>query len=94
MPTGINVTAAAIAGLVVLLLTGVLSWDDCLGNKSAWNTFTWFAAVIAFATQLKSLGFVRPRFLQQRICKNPRHLKVQSTTSACCKACAKDLDLL
>ena len=55
-----NVTAAAIAGLSVLLGGGVLSWDACLSNKSAWNTFTWFAAIIAFAGQLKSLGVVRP----------------------------------
>ena len=55
---GVNVTAAAIAGVAVLLASGVTGWDDCLGNNSAWNTFTWFAAVIAFATQLKNLGFV------------------------------------
>ena len=59
---GVNVTAAAIAGLSVLLAGGVLSWEACLGNKSAWNTFTWFAAIIAFAGQLKSLGVVRPSF--------------------------------
>lgn len=58
MDVGVNVTAAAIVGVTVLLVSGVLTWDECLSNKSAWNTFTWFAAVIAFATQLKALGFV------------------------------------
>ena len=57
-PAGINSTAAAIWGVTILLISGVLDWDECLGNKSAWNTFTWFATVIAFATQLKNLGFV------------------------------------
>ena len=59
MPSaGINSTAAAIMGVTILLVSGVLDWDECLANKSAWNTFTWFAAVIAFASQLKALGFV------------------------------------
>ena len=69
--SGVNSTAAAIVGVTILLVSGVLDWDDCLANKSAWNTFTWFAAVIAFATQLKTLGFVRFRPCKQLLTRFP-----------------------
>ena len=59
-------------GVTILLVSGVLNWDECLANKSAWNTFTWFAAVIAFASQLKTLGFVGifapPSLIKAAIC--------------------------
>ena len=36
-----------------------MSWDDCVGNKGAWNTLVWFGALIAMATQLRALGLVQ-----------------------------------
>ena len=51
-----GVVTAALAGLSVLLITRVITWDECLGYRSAWNTMTWFAVLIAMATQLKKLG--------------------------------------
>lgn len=61
-------------GVTILLVSGVLDWDECLANKSAWNTFTWFAAVIAFASQLKTLGFVSmitpPSLTQAAFCNH------------------------
>lgn len=44
--------------LVAMLLTGVISWDDVLGNRGAWNTFTWFATLVALAGGLSKVGFV------------------------------------
>lgn len=51
-------TTAAFLGLGILLLTGVLSWDDILGNKGAWDTITWFAALVMMASFLGKLGLV------------------------------------
>lgn len=51
-------TVAAFIGLGILLLTGVLSWDDILGNKGAWDTVTWFSALVMMATFLGKLGLV------------------------------------
>lgn len=45
-------------GLSILLLTGVLEWDDCLSEKSAWDTFAWFAIVVGMSEQLSALGIV------------------------------------
>ena len=54
----INATTSAFVGVAVLLLTGVLSWDDLLSEKGAWDTIVWFAALVMMATQLNELGFI------------------------------------
>ena len=45
-------------GLGLLLLTGVLTWQDILQETSAWDTIVWFAALVMMATQLNKLGFI------------------------------------
>ncbi|KPD02276.1 DASS family sodium-coupled anion symporter [Moellerella wisconsensis] len=55
----INPTTAALIGLAILLSTGVLSWDDVLKNKGAWDTVVWFAALVMMATYLGKLGLIK-----------------------------------
>ena len=55
---GINAVAAALTGLSVLLVTGVVSWKQCLSDNQAWDTLTWFAALIAMASYLNKFGFI------------------------------------
>jgi di/tricarboxylate transporter len=55
---GINAVAAAIVGLFILLVTNVTSWKECLNNNAAWDTLTWFAALIAMAAALNKYGFI------------------------------------
>ena len=43
---GISAVVAAMLGLSVLLLTGVLSWRDCLTYPPAWDTLFWFAVLV------------------------------------------------
>ena len=45
-------------GLSILLLLGVLDWDDCLSEKSAWDALAWFAVLVGMAGQLTNLGIV------------------------------------
>jgi len=45
-------------GLSILLLLGVLNWEDCLNEKSAWDTLAWFAILVGLAGQLTKLGIV------------------------------------
>lgn len=49
---------AAMLGLSLLLALGVLDWNDCLSEKSAWDTLAWFGVLIGMATQLTTLGVV------------------------------------
>ncbi|KAJ4951373.1 hypothetical protein NE237_028205 [Protea cynaroides] len=55
---GIASVVAAMLGLSILLLLGVLDWDDCLSEKSAWDTLAWFAVLGVMADQLTNLGIV------------------------------------
>ncbi|XP_024980090.1 dicarboxylate transporter 2.1, chloroplastic-like [Cynara cardunculus var. scolymus] len=56
--TGISSVVTAMLALSVLLLLGVLNWDDCLTEKSAWDTLAWFAVLVGMAAQLTNLGIV------------------------------------
>ena len=54
----VDATTAAFIGLGVLLLTGVLKWEDLLKEKSAWDTVVWFSALVMMATYLNKLGLI------------------------------------
>lgn len=54
----VNATTAAFVGLAILLCSGVLSWDDLLKCKGAWDTVMWFAALVMMATFLGKLGLI------------------------------------
>ncbi|KAF8781094.1 hypothetical protein HU200_001070 [Digitaria exilis] len=55
---GVSSVVAGMIGLSLLLLLGVLDWNDCLSEKSAWDTLTWFAVLVGMAAQLTNLGIV------------------------------------
>ncbi|KAL9234773.1 hypothetical protein vseg_009602 [Gypsophila vaccaria] len=54
----IDAVTAAILGLSVLLVTGVVTWKECLAESVAWDTLTWFAALIAMAGYLNKYGLI------------------------------------
>ena len=39
---GVNGTTAALAVLCLIVLTGVITWEDVITNKGAFNVFIWF----------------------------------------------------
>ena len=49
-------TTAAIAVISLMLLLGVVTWDDITANKAAWNTLAWFATLVALADGLNAGG--------------------------------------
>nr|WP_298411382.1 anion permease [uncultured Halomonas sp.] len=58
MDLSINATTTAFIGLSILLMTGVLTWQDILAEKTAWDTLVWFGALVMMATQLNELGVI------------------------------------
>jgi len=54
----LNPTTSALAGLAVLLLSGVLNWEDIKSETGAWDTLVWFAALVMMASFLNKLGMV------------------------------------
>ena len=56
---GIHSTTAAIAVVSVMVLTKVITWDDVISNKAAFNVLIWFASLVAMASGLKSVGVLK-----------------------------------
>lgn len=56
---GVNGTTAALAVLCLLVLTNVITWEDVITNKGAFNVFIWFATLVAMASGLKKVGFLK-----------------------------------
>ena len=55
---GVHATAAAMAGVGVMLASGALDWEDLLKERSAWDTLIWFAVLVMMANQLGELGLL------------------------------------
>jgi len=49
----INGTTAAIVVVVLMVLANIVSWDDVISNKAAWNILVWFSTLVALASGLK-----------------------------------------
>jgi divalent anion:Na+ symporter, DASS family len=54
----LNPTTSALIGLAVLLLSGVLGWEDIKQETGAWDTLVWFAALVMMAGFLNRLGLI------------------------------------
>jgi L-tartrate/succinate antiporter len=59
---GTHIMEAATAAIIVvalMLLTGVLHWEDIAGNKGAWTVFMLLATLVTLAGGLAKTGFVQ-----------------------------------
>lgn len=55
--TGIKYVSVGLAFLACLLVSKVLTWNDVINEKSAWQTFVWYGAFYGVATALSKGGF-------------------------------------
>jgi len=53
----ISPTTAALVGVALLLLVGVLDWRDIVEERSGWDVFVWFGGLMMLAAQLEKAGF-------------------------------------
>lgn len=56
---GIDYAAVALLGISVLLITGVLDWEDLINEKSAWSVFIWYGGLIRMAEALGQTGITK-----------------------------------
>ncbi|MGD0869545.1 MAG: DASS family sodium-coupled anion symporter [Bryobacteraceae bacterium] len=56
---GISNTFVAMAGLAALLLARVITWDDLLSEKRAWDALIWFAPLVMMSDALNQSGVVK-----------------------------------
>ncbi|KAI3791397.1 hypothetical protein L2E82_05165 [Cichorium intybus] len=57
---------AAILGLSVLLITGVVTWKECLAESVAWDTLTWFIISVVNIVIWLGVGGVWWKFIGLR----------------------------
>jgi DASS family divalent anion:Na+ symporter len=55
----LNYTVIAIFGICVLLLAGVIEWNDIVSEKGAWDIYIWYGGLIMLATTLQDLGITQ-----------------------------------
>jgi citrate:succinate antiporter/L-tartrate/succinate antiporter len=55
---GVNATTTAIMVIIAMLACKIISWNDFLGNKPAWNVLVWFGTLVTMAAGLKNVGFL------------------------------------
>ncbi len=55
---GIDATSAAFLGLAILLVGGVLTWEDILGEKNAWDTYVWLTTLLMLTSFLAKFGMI------------------------------------
>lgn len=56
--TGFSSAFIALSGVSVMLITKVLTWDDVLGEKNAWDVMVWMGVLVNMAAFLSKLGLI------------------------------------
>ena len=56
--TKLDSTHVAFLGVMALVITDVLSWNECLEEKAAWDTLVWVGALVILASLLAKHGVV------------------------------------
>jgi divalent anion:Na+ symporter, DASS family len=62
---GIHYAAVALLGIGLLLLSGVLDWEDVKSERNAWDVFIWYGGLVQLAGALAETGI--PERLAQAV---------------------------
>jgi DASS family divalent anion:Na+ symporter len=55
----INYAVVGLLGISVLVLAGLLDWDDVTGERPAWDVFIWYGGLVRMAEALGETGLTR-----------------------------------
>lgn len=56
---GIHYAVVALVGICVLLLSGVLTWEDVISEHAAWDVFIWYGGLVRMAEALGETGITK-----------------------------------
>jgi DASS family divalent anion:Na+ symporter len=55
----VDYAVVALVGICLLLLTGVLTWEDAIAERAAWDVFIWYGGMVRMAEALGETGITR-----------------------------------
>ncbi|HRI02491.1 MAG TPA: DASS family sodium-coupled anion symporter [Pyrinomonadaceae bacterium] len=55
----VDTAIVALVGIGVMLLTGVITWSDIMGERNAWSTFIWYGGLVNMATAAGETGLTK-----------------------------------
>lgn len=55
----LHATTVALTGVALLILTRILSWEDIIQEKSAWDVMIWYALLLMMAQSLTDSGMMK-----------------------------------
>jgi DASS family divalent anion:Na+ symporter len=53
---GLDITVVALLGSIALLLTGVLTWEKVIAERTAWDIFIWYGGLLMLGKALNETG--------------------------------------
>jgi DASS family divalent anion:Na+ symporter len=56
---GIDYSVVALVGIAVLIVSGVLDWEDVMAERGAWDVFIWYGGLVRMAGALNEMGITR-----------------------------------
>jgi DASS family divalent anion:Na+ symporter len=57
--TKLDATVVAFLGVGIMLVSGVIGWDDVLGERGCWDCLIWFGGLVGMAAMLGRLGLIK-----------------------------------
>lgn len=54
--TKVNVTMVTLTGIAALLVTDVLTWDELVRDRAAWDVFVWYGGLLTLGEMLNTTG--------------------------------------
>jgi divalent anion:Na+ symporter, DASS family len=60
---GLDYAVVALIGICVLLLAGVITWEDLVSERAAWDVFIWYGGLVRMAEALGETG-ITERFAE------------------------------
>ncbi len=53
---GLDITVVALLGSITLLMTGVLTWEKVIAERTAWDIFIWYGGLLQLGKALNNTG--------------------------------------
>lgn len=56
---GVDITVTALCGSMALLLSGVLTWEDVINERAAWDIFVWYGGLLRLGKALNDAAVTK-----------------------------------